>query len=266
MTLSRTRWLISDGTSSTLYLLSIDPETLTGKLLQKFKISLDQDQDEPVLLHRADIVSSEEMMVLLSVTKKVSNKEKEKEKEDNPPILQGGGGGAIPQSRLKLTSKTHFEYFSIRLPLLQDPETNADHQILKEVKPEWKVKNHDLPFHAGFDQSLSRYYLLSSDPITRISSSGSTTPPTEIDLEMTLLEGTSPSQQLPSPTSTPSSIPPPPPPKPAPFSWTQDSSSLTVAFPIPSSTPTSSIRITISRQYLTLQSSPSHFPLLLDGV
>lgn len=59
-------------------------------------------------------------------------------------------------------------------------------------------------------------------------------------------------------TSSTSSSSAPSVPKPPPFSWLQDKDSLTVAFPIPSDTPTSSIRITFSRQYLTLHiASPS---------
>ncbi|KAG2037813.1 hypothetical protein BDR03DRAFT_992416 [Suillus americanus] len=42
------------------------------------------------------------------------------------------------------------------------------------------------------------------------------------------------------------------PPKPPPYSWTQTSDSVTVAFPLPATTPTSSIKVTFSQKTLTV--------------
>ncbi|GAA5962184.1 hypothetical protein JCM3765_003890 [Sporobolomyces pararoseus] len=262
--LSETRWLISDGISSTLYLISINPQTLSGKLMKKFKITFNSSHESSVLLHRADMISqqqgAEEVIVLLSTAKRESikdNQEEEEEEEENLPSLVPGAAAAtvVPQSRLKLISKTHFEYFTIKLPLQQSSESIE--QVVEVEPSEWKFKNHDLPFHVGFDSTLLRYYLISSSPLTPLSSSStSTTVTTQLPTQTTSttkdqeMISLSPPSTSSSSSSTP--IPIPTPTKPSPFSWTQDSSSLTVAFPIPTTTPTSSIRITISRNYLTL--------------
>ncbi|GAA5904787.1 uncharacterized protein JCM6883_003903 [Sporobolomyces salmoneus] len=245
--LSFTQWIVSNGLQE-LHLLTIDPSTLKGHLESTFTISPSSlVANRPLHLHRADISPSnpDQALVLLSVAKKESNsnpKSQDPLDTDQPKL------GAA-QSRLKIPSTTSFEYFLVKIQLSREGGGGG------ELNPEWIVKGDDLPAFVHFDsegEGGERYCIGSSSALTTIDTPHAPTefPSTEIDQEMTKLEGTDPSQ-LP---STPSvSIP-----KPPPFSWSQDSASLTVAFPIPSTTPTSSIRITFSKLYLTLHiASPS---------
>ena len=179
-------------------------------------------------------------MVLLSVTKKSLNASKGQDPQDTDQPKLG-----VANSRLKIPSTTTFEYFQVRIPL------KGDEGGPRALEPEWTVKGDDLPAFVQFDAAKERYAVASSSPLTSISTTPPPTqlPQTAIDKEMTKLEGTDPAH-LPSDSNSN--------PKPPPFSWTQDKESLTVAFPIPSATPTSSIRITFSRLYLTLHiASPS---------
>jgi len=214
---------------------------LKGRIVSTFTISPSSPlSNRPLHLHRADISSKagSNVVAVLSVAKKGSNTSESQDPQDTDQPKLG-----VANSRLKIPSTTTFQYFQLRLP--------RDESGATELEPEWIVKGGDLPAFVQFDAESERYAVASSSPLTSTETAPLPTqlPQTAIDKEMTQLEGTDPSH-LPSDSQ---SIP-----KPPPFSWTQDKESLTVAFPIPSSTPTSSIRITFSRLYLTLHiASPS---------
>lgn len=109
----------------------------------------------------------------------------------------------------------------------------------------WRATSDELPAFVHYDAALQRFVIGSGSPV-------------KIAHEGAIVRETSPSLQGPpddATSSQPQSDPVGTSPdrrRPPPFSWTQDGDSVTVAFPIPSDTPTSSIRLTLSRQYVTL--------------
>lgn len=109
----------------------------------------------------------------------------------------------------------------------------------KQLNVLWRLHSHDLPNYVSFDVEAERYIIGAPSSLTS-NPEGPSTPSAP-----TRPSSTTPSEATPEPSG-------PPIPHPPPFSWTQDPDSLTVVFALPSDTPTSSIRITFSRQFLTL--------------
>lgn len=243
--LTPSKWIVSNGYEH-IHLIRVDPSTLKGQLEATFAIKPSSDLAQRFLaLHRANLVgeNTQEVLALLSTSRKNLNPPQSQDPQDTDQAKLGAG-----QSRVKIPSSTSFEYFSVRIPL-----GGGDKFVDGVLEPEWIVKGDDLPAFVHYDSEQDRYCFASSAPLASIetSSAPKDTRMTVSDQEMTVLQAADPAQLATDPT--PSSIP-----KPPPFSWSQDSASLTVAFPIPSTTPTSSIRITISRLYLTLHiASPS---------
>ncbi|GAA5882742.1 hypothetical protein JCM16303_006573 [Sporobolomyces ruberrimus] len=238
--LTSSLWLVSDGIF-TLFLLDIDPSTLQGHLTSTFIISSSSPfTSRPLHLHRADLspTDPEEALVLLSVVQRNSKAVPSQDPHDSDQPKLGQA-----TSRLQIPSSTSFEYFAVKIPL--SPTGGAT----TELAPEWRMTGSDLPAFVDFDSRRERYCIASSSPLN-------STKPVPSSSAVAREDGpfgaaTDREEHLVPSTSTLV-------PKPPPFSWTQESASLTVAFPIPSTTPTSSIRITLSRLYLTLHiASPS---------
>ncbi|GAA6012968.1 hypothetical protein JCM11491_000924 [Sporobolomyces phaffii] len=242
--LSRSLLVVSDGLEN-IHLVRVDPSTLRGDVEASFTfISSPTLANRPLQLHRAELSPKdpEAAFLLLSVTSKGSSTPS----TSQDPIDTDQPKLGTAQSRLKVPSTTSFTYFSARLSLKGEGGG--------ELEAEWMVKGDDLPAFIHFDVERGRYCIASSAPVTPMETVHTRTklPQTVVAEEMTRFEGTD-FAQLPSSSSSS-----PPVPRPPPFSWSQDTASLTVALPIPSSTPTSSIRITFSRLYLTLHiASPS---------
>ncbi|GAA5960952.1 hypothetical protein JCM21900_000073 [Sporobolomyces salmonicolor] len=225
-------WLISGGLSS-LHLVRVDSDW-QGHIEETFTLSGDDLQGRPFRLHRADAVSETEALALLSVVVKGANPPPSQDPADAAQAKMGA-----PGSRLKIPSTTAFEYLAVRVPLSGGGEGM--------LAPDWRLQGHDLPSFVSFDSAGGRYIIGSSSVLSanEPASSPADLSPTEADVEMATLSAEDLSVASAVTASTPV-------PKPPPFSWLQDSDSLTVAFPIPSDTPTSSIRITFSRQFITL--------------
>ncbi|KAJ7250890.1 hypothetical protein B0H12DRAFT_1185678 [Mycena haematopus] len=105
----------------------------------------------------------------------------------------------------------------------------------------WQRRGHAVPIHVAYDESRRVFMLLGDSayslveapdvhPYNPSADEMAPIPRANEDLDVTTLEVL----------------------KPPPYSWTQTSDSVTVVFPLPSSTPTNSIKVTFSQQSLTL--------------
>ncbi|KAF8606966.1 hypothetical protein BDV93DRAFT_488925 [Ceratobasidium sp. AG-I] len=128
-----------------------------------------------------------------------------------------------------------------------DPETNT----LVEL---WTVTGPALPADVQFD-SATNSYIVSSASVFATSQAPEVASPAPKPDEIA---------PIPRANENLDSTPDPGAPPIHPYSWTQTDDSVTIMFPLPSSTTTSAIRITIARLHLTLSiltSAPSAIPL-----
>ncbi|KAG1745920.1 uncharacterized protein EDB91DRAFT_1345583 [Suillus paluster] len=121
--------------------------------------------------------------------------------------------------------------FSVPLPSQNDNLVPLD--IL------WRRRGQDVPIFTGYDNSRKCYLLAGSSVYREV---GQPAPPSYEP---------SPDEMAPIPrldekldVETPQ--------RPPPYSWTQTSDTVTVAFPLPATTPTSSIKVTFSQKTLTV--------------
>ncbi|GAA6063273.1 hypothetical protein JCM10212_004288 [Sporobolomyces blumeae] len=285
--LSPSTWVVSDG-RETVHVVSVDPASLEGTVVASYRVDgRESVRGKPLRLHRADLVSSsrvgagvgrnegqegadhDDISLFLSVSVKSGPGAtvSDATAATGDPIDSDTPKLGVPNSRLKIPSSTTFEYFSLRIPLPspssppsqsigQTDPTESTAVKVELVEPEFVVQGLELPSFVSYDRATNRYFVGTPSGLRPIDPPGRPTPsPTDI-VSHPAPEPSSKSSDARADPSTASPTPRDPRAvtvsKPRPFSWTQDKSSLTVAFPIPSDTPTSSIRITFSRLFLTL--------------
>lgn len=244
LALSPSQLAATDG-HGRLYLIALDSASSSspGNLTHTFTLSLSDDGSlSPFRLHSIDRVpSTGETMALLSVVVKL-----DQAPADELPS-RPGPPGMTTAPRAKVGSKTAFEYIAVSLGSLRQEEAMAsDGAAASEeetsLSVKWRLRGADLPSYVAFVNgsyaigTASKLVDPSAARPTRSTAPASATSP-------------GPSSAL-SASDAPSFISASP--RPPPFSWTQDSESLHLLFPLPSSTPTSAIRVTFSRQYLSL--------------
>ncbi|GAA6035880.1 hypothetical protein JCM8097_005754 [Rhodosporidiobolus ruineniae] len=252
--LSNSLCVISSG-RGTLHLLRLNRTSSpwTASLEGVFSLS-DSDGEAaeeltPFRLHAANAVSETEALVLLSkVVKNASSSA-----SSDPADESATPSSAAAKTRLKIPSTTMFEYLSARISLAPPAASPAAEPV--PLKAGWRLRGSDLPAFVEFDAAVGRYCIGTSAPLSLTDEPAPPAAAMDVDAALDAAEAEADAESLNTaePASSASSIP-----KPPPFSWIQDKESLTVAFPIPSDTPTSSIRITFSRTFLTLLvASPS---------
>ncbi|KAF9221631.1 hypothetical protein BS17DRAFT_757667 [Gyrodon lividus] len=106
----------------------------------------------------------------------------------------------------------------------------------------WRRRGQDVPILMAYDQARNAYLLLGSSTYRKISD------PYTVHYEPSSDE----IAPIPRPEEVLDSEGPPQPTKPYPYSWTQTSDVVTVAFPLPSTTQKSQIRVTLSQKTLTV--------------
>lgn len=234
--LSPSQWCISDGTGR-LYLVNVDTSSAgswAGRVEESYELQSDEGGELlPFRLHAADEVAGKGVFAFLSIPIKIAPSA-----TPNPP----SAGGLSASARHKIPSTTAFEYLSVRLDAqgtgedvaMEDAATNS-----KKLDVRWRLHSHDSPSFISFDNQAERYIIGAPSSLTS-NPDGPFTPTAP-----SRAPSATPGTQTPEPATTPI-------PRPPPFSWTQDTDSLTVVFALPSDTPTSSIRVTFSRQFLTL--------------
>jgi len=128
-----------------------------------------------------------------------------------------------------------FDVWGVRISLLdtRDVDTPAPLEIL------WRRRGEEVPIFATFIESLGTHLLGGSDY-------------RELDTPPPLAYEPTSDEIVPIPRDDGSSMPLNPPQRPPPYSWTQTSDSITVAIPLPATTPKEKIRILFSPTTLTL--------------
>ncbi|GAB1520644.1 CS domain-containing protein [Rhizoctonia solani] len=127
---------------------------------------------------------------------------------------------------------------------------------LREI---WSLLGTSLPADIQYDHASEEYIISSPSPF-RPSTAPEVLEPTPTKDEMAPIPRAG--ENLDTASTTNDQTTPIPPPHA--YSWTQTEDSVTVMFPLPSSTPKSAIRVTLSKSYLTLHiisSSASSIPL-----
>ncbi|GAA5875405.1 hypothetical protein JCM8547_004398 [Rhodosporidiobolus lusitaniae] len=240
ISLSSFLWVISSG-RGTLHVLRINRTSSPwiGTFESFFELRDGEDEElTPFRLHAAKAISETEAVVLLSKVVKGAPAP-----ATDPADSSATPSSAAAKTRLKLASSTAFEYLSVRISL-----TPAAGQIALTV--DWRLRGNDLPAFVEFEAVAGRYCIGASAPLCAPGAPVPFPSAMDVDTRLEAAEAEANAALLdPSSSSSSTSAPIP---RPPPFSWLQDKECLTVAFPLPSDLPTSSIRITFSRQYLTL--------------
>lgn len=234
-------WAVSDGTGR-IYIVRIDPEEAkwTGNIEACFELAGEPGGELlPFRMHAVNALPTGQTIALLSVTVKIAAQE---------PSPLSGAGGLSAAARLKIPSTTVFDLLAVDISLASieaDGDVNIDSPVVtKQLEPLWRFRTHDLPNYVAFDPLAKRYII--GAPTALYNVLQETAPHLQPDTRPVSAPSAAPEAAAPSaPAGHPN-------PRPPPYSWTQDGESLTVVFAVPSDTPTSSIRTTFSRQFLTL--------------
>lgn len=132
-------------------------------------------------------------------------------------------------------SSAEFDIWATKIDLLSLRSGNE----LRDLDVLWHRRGQDVPIYTKFIQEVNSFLIVG----------GSTYPDPNISL--TKPYEPTPDEMAPIPRANEnldtSAVP-----KPFPYSWTQSSDSITIAFPLPSSTPKSKIRVLFTTQTLTL--------------
>ena len=219
------RWAISDGTGR-LYVVRMNENRRSAVIEENYEL-LEQEIGSdlmPFRMHSVDVLPSGEVIALLSVVGKIAG---------SPTT------GGTASERLNNRSTTIFDFLSVQLL-----PASSDSSTVTPLDVTWRLRSHDLPSFVTFSPITKRYIIGSASPLFASLTESSTS---AIKL----------GKQAASESVTVGGAPITPPQeeqieKPPPFSWTQDKESVTVVFAIPSDTPTSSIRATFSRQFLSI--------------
>ncbi|KAJ7784587.1 hypothetical protein B0H16DRAFT_1493053 [Mycena metata] len=174
-------------------------------------------QSTPFRLHSAVKVPSGEAVVLLSSRKYAP-------------------GNAVPTTR-RAQQRVDFDIWAVKFPLPLAVSSSGGIQTLDIV---WQRRGHAVPSYVGYDESRRVFLLLGDTSYS----------PVEAPLPSPYTPSADEIAPIPRPNENLDAAHEPS--KPPPFSWTQTSDSVTLVFPLPSTTPSTSIKVTFSNQSLTL--------------
>ncbi|KAF8073783.1 hypothetical protein FPV67DRAFT_1560129 [Lyophyllum atratum] len=140
-----------------------------------------------------------------------------------------------PKERRKPTP-TDYDIWGVKIEFPDEPPT-----VILPMDLMWHRRGQDVPIYTGYAESLDSFLLIGETAYQ------------EVGHVPTPSYEPSPDEIVPVPRGDEKfDVDAPEPPKPPAYSWTQTSDSLTVAIPLPSSTPKSAINVTFSPQTLTL--------------
>ncbi|KAJ7670225.1 hypothetical protein B0H17DRAFT_1162181 [Mycena rosella] len=131
-----------------------------------------------------------------------------------------------------------FDVWAVKfsLPLVASPSGD-----LMPLEISWQRRGHAVPIHVAYDESR-RVFMLLGDSLYSPVEEPVATPYNPSADEIAPIPRPDEDLDAPAPELV----------KPPPYSWTQTSDSVTVAFPLPSTTPKANIKVMFSHQSLTL--------------
>ncbi|SCV70631.1 BQ2448_3393 [Microbotryum intermedium] len=250
--ISSCRWIVSSG-DGRLFSIVIEKNDLNwkGAIEATYELRLyehlDVDRATPFQLHAAnEDASSSSIFALLSVAVK-SARTRELLRPAGASFNSGTrlAPAPAPGAPARPGSTTVFEYICVCL----DGTKQTGASVSMSLTPLWRATGDDLPHFVQFQPALQRYCIGSTAPIHRSLTTQERPEPALDSTESSTLDKGQwdrTGESLKALQNIDSCVLPPP------FSWTQDSESVTIAFAIPSDVPTSSIKITFSRQFITL--------------
>lgn len=136
----------------------------------------------------------------------------------------------IPQPERRTSSPFLLYSISINLDIKSDS--------IQPLNVTWRGCGDDIPVYTGFDVSRQAFFILGKGMYK--------------SLDNPLLPSYEPTKDELAPIPRADETLPDAPLKPPPYSWTQSSDSVTIAFPLPSNIPKSSIHVTITAKTLSL--------------
>ncbi|KAJ7212132.1 hypothetical protein GGX14DRAFT_447561 [Mycena pura] len=121
------------------------------------------------------------------------------------------------------------------------PVVECQSRAVQTLEIAWQRRGHAVPINVSYDHSRKVFMILGDSPYT------------QIEEPIVVPYNPSPAEMAPIPRANENlDAAPSEPPKPPPYSWTQTSDSLTVAFPLPSTTSKTNIKVIFSPQALSL--------------
>jgi CS domain len=138
-------------------------------------------------------------------------------------------------SSSRKTPPVEFDIIAVRVPLQASDNSGS----ISPLEVLWHRRGSRVPFYTAYEKRRGAFILAGGSPYRQI---GQPAPENH---------DPSPDEFAPIPRADDASAPTSPP-KPPPYAWTQDSEEITVAFPLPSTTPKTDINVLFSPQTLTL--------------
>lgn len=236
ISLSPRLWLISDGQQE-LHLIDLaNGSTTTPIATYEYVVPTELEVKPTLRLHTARLVDNGTVEAVVSHRVLLE--------QPNPTTGPSSG-------KTRSAYKTVFDIVGLSLSI--PPHPTADVEPADVI---WKRRGDSIPLLVEYDLERGAYLLVASTGFTITGEPKAGHMPSEDEIAPIPRAG----ENLDGETTTTTA----PPPKPPPYSWTQTNDSVTVAFPVPSSTAASAIRVNISLKYLSLLvSAPEHpnFPV-----
>ncbi|KAG8994059.1 hypothetical protein FRB93_001730 [Tulasnella sp. JGI-2019a] len=226
-------WLVSDGRHS-LYLISANatshdaPNGTLTACYEYGRLSQSQMASPPLRLHAASLTHD---------SKRISAVVSHRAHDSDAESSSSGHGKSL---------KSQCDVVCISLIVPDHPSDG-----IQPAEARWRRRGHSIPLHVAYDPTSSIHLLLGgseySSPGKESNPNGAHEPSADEiapiprageDLDNGMVID---STAVPRPTE-----------RPPPYSWTQTNDSVTVAFPLPASTPSSAIKVTIGATDLSL--------------
>ena len=214
--------LVADGHGN-LYVLRL-PESGPARLINSYELQIPESyssahRSPPFRLHHATETPEGQCVAVLS-SKYYPSSPITKEKGKHPVVK--------------------FDIWAVTIDLEAMPQ---DQTLPLDIV--WHRRGSDVPLYIAYDDPRKAFLLLGSNPYRAINvQAPSTYNPSPDEIAPIPRAG----ENLDSVTTADPTTPA----KPPPYSWTQTSDEVTVAFPIPSSTPKSAIKVTFSPRTLSV--------------
>ncbi|KAM0789072.1 hypothetical protein ACM66B_003135 [Microbotryomycetes sp. NB124-2] len=225
--LTPSQWCLSDGVSS-LYVVDVRHNEAGWRGVIRSRCTVATLQEPIVASVRLCSASVDPQSGIVSAIVSI-------------PRKRSSGSGQINRSSAAVHSSTFFE---ISCLLFASSPQAADLPV--EIQTLWTMYSDSVPFQSVSDSVGKRMLFCGTHPVTlRHDSLAPAAPSSDYDYRS---ESEIPTTRTTTGQNSDRQCEQSPPA----FSWTQDSDSLSLAFPIPSDTPTSSIRVVFSRHHLSV--------------